>query len=401
MKQSASKWITISEDDQLTEVKKEKLNGFQRLRQWLNEDIENNSSLEENIVLNVKNSDHAVEEDPVKHRWFWVTGFLAVMVFATFLLVPSDRLKAFLPANLFGNAETYLIPEDPVFELIPSETSDAQQAEDQSGQEGFNGQNASNESVVKPQGTAVDVVVEPVYVEVDPAPAPTEEVEQTIELEVAEGTDLEEGDTLQPAAEDDPAIEPQDEIFQTEVVQGQVQEQIDEALSEQQKLIEQLTQELDAFKQESEAQAQQLTGQQDIVLFPAAGDPNTGLQTGQILGQQPGITATPLANLPTLTPPSVGVTNLPLAQPTTTYRLNENRVGKTPAQILAENQAKIAAGQTVTSPVQEAEMQANIAAANAQLDHVQGTPESGPMDLLWIALAFGLFFGFRTLRKRV
>lgn len=428
MKKQTSKWITISEEDSIISSEKvpsaDSKNWLTKIKEWLDGDIELKKSQpdpsrfvkkqnkQNQPVLNVGQV-LAKDAEEVTHKWFWATGFVVIMVLSALLLAPDEfsaQMKRLIPGNLFNDTiKNYdgvdFIPEDfaetSSLQVIPPQPgSQAEQEVQEVVQQEALDQQAQQNQVVDANTNAVDVVVDPVAVQVEPIEA-TDSNEES-QVTTPEASTVEDTADLSPAAPEEGMGE---DLEATEVEPVEEDDAVQEAaLSAQQALIEQLNQELQAFQQQSEQQAQQLSGEQN--LNPAAGDdPNTGLQTTQILGQQPSITATQGGQTTTAPPMPSLTSNLnttpPVAQPTTTYRLNPYKVTLTPQQVLAQNQGKIAANQAASQTLEVNEFhmaQANVATANAQLGQVQATPESGPMDLVWVALALALFVGFRTLR---
>ena len=280
-------------------------------------------------------------------KFFWGAGFVIVIVITAALVAPK-QMANLLQGNLFeqsGITPLNVVPtENPAAETTTTEQPAAEQPAETPTQ-------PADVTVVQPETEAVTVQVEPVATE-QPAPAETTTTGTTTPAVVTE----------QPVAET------------TEVAAGttEVPGAIKDELDANRKLLEELSKQVTEFK-EKDAEKTKII--EDL----------TGIVQDQTTGEN-------LHPAPTETLPPAVTTTTALGQVPTGYKVNAHTVKITPYQALQQNTAQMETGQAgaYAGSVTQQEY-------NAQLARAQGTPESGPKEILLItmALTFAAMLGWK------
>ncbi|MBU0727736.1 hypothetical protein KKA95_03555 [Patescibacteria group bacterium] len=265
------------------------------------------------------------ESTPVKNKLFWGAGFV-VLVLLTVALIAPNQMASILQGNLFDQG---LIPEDGFED--PQASQQTQQVEE-----------VAEEEVVEEEVTAgpeidlaVEAQTEAVTIQIDPVGTTEEQV-------VEQEAQAEEGGTIQ------------------------------EELDANQKLLQELSQQIAEFKEKDEEKTKIIEDLAEIVqedLHAAAAD--TATEATATIGTTTSTTTT------------------------TGYRVNTHTVTMTPHEALAINTAQYASAQATYDGV-------TVADYSAQLSSATGTPDSGPKEILLVAfiLTFVSLLGWR-LRKIV
>ncbi len=301
----------------------------------------------------------ALPVDRVEKKAFWAAGFIAMIVFAVMLVMPS-QMAGLMKAQLF----------DGDFQFVP----DFEDQQEQNG-ELFGGEEAesetevvSEETEVAPTDNVVEAELEPVSIQIDPV-VEEDPLEEAVENEVVEEV-----------PEEDLVSEPVTEEAPVET----------EESTDLEALVKQLSEEVNALKQEG------IDKNEQVAALNEASQNN-----GSLFGS---------ADEFGLENPTIPTFTNTVATPTSTssnaaYRYNTHTITVNPRNVLAQNQ-ELQAG--IQSQIQASDLQANLPNYSQQnynsvLSNVNTQPETGPAESLLFTLLLAsmavLGFGvYRTVR---
>ena len=260
-----------------------------------------------------------------KSKLFWGAGFIVLVIVTVALLAPQ-QMANILQGNLFEQAgfqPLEVIPEEePVEEPVEEPMVEEPVAEPE------------DITVVEAETEAVSIQIEPVAVE-----------------------------------------KPAEELVTEELVEEPITEEpvtIQEELDANRQLLEQLTQQIQEFKEKDEQKTEII---EDLA----------GLVEDQING-----TVHPSAT--TTLPPALTTTTT-IGEMPTGYRINTHTVQITPHQMLQQNTAQLQAQQIAVADITAEDYRAQLAQA-------EGTPDTGPKEalLLTLALVFVALLGWKIAR---
>lgn len=284
-------------------------------------------------------------EEPVRHKFFWGVSFVVVIVAVTALLAPQ-QFANILQGNLFETSDLSAPVIDQgiePLEILPAKTVEEKATETATAAP--TPKTPESQPVVEPETEAVSIQVEPVV--------------------TAEPVQVEPVMTEEKPITEIPAQEPTQET-----------QQVTDA---NQLLLQQLTEQLQTLQSRENGNGQAIEQLTQIVADQLRGSAPETTSTAQPVVQPSGVS------------PAISTTSL-IATPqgtSTGYRPNTHVVSIHPQTVLAQNKAQpqITEG-ALTGTTQPTPYYSQQYAA--QLGRVQGTPESGPEDFLYLALILPL-----------
>jgi len=262
---------------------------------------------------------------PVQNKLFWGMGFVVLVLFSSALLAPK-QFASILQGNLFDSGGFQVVPDDQTA-LVVNPNGDQLPVETVS--------DAPKEIVVpEPTATENNQVVE----------AETDAIAIQIEP-------IKTQETTEPVVN-----EPADTVANETPVDTGIQNELDA----NQKLLQELAQQVQDIKMEADTKDQLIQELMDKATTP--------------VDLKPSATEIPVVNTPVVATTTLG------QQPSAIgYRFNTHVVSETPQMVLARNTAKLASQPTVS--IDESQQQIY----SSQLSNAQGTPESGPKEAVMIA----------------
>lgn len=284
--------------------------------------------------------------DRVEKKAFWAAGFVAMIVFSVMIFAPS-QMAGLMKAQLF-DGDFQFVPD---FEDQQAENGDLFGGEDEVIEE------AEEAEAVVPTDNVVEAELEPVSIQIDPIVEEAEAAEEA--SSEAESSEQPEGE----ATEEDLVSEPVTEQSPVET----------EASTDLEALVKQLSEEVNALKQEGIEKNEQIAAlnaqaQNNGSLFGSAEE--FGLENPTIPDFTNTVT-TPTSN-----------------NSSAVYRYNTHTITVNPRDVLAQNQ-ELQAG--IQSQIQASNLQANLPNYSQQnynpvLSNVNAQPATGPAESLMFTL---------------
>lgn len=259
-----------------------------------------------------KKKKKSADSMPAKNKIFWGAGFVVLVIF-TFALLAPTQMATILQGNLFDQGLT-VVPEG-AFEDPQSSTVQEEVTEEDIVKE------VAEEVEVEPEiDLAVEPVTEAVSIQIDPVATEEKTDEEVVEAEA-------------------------------EVVTEEPEEELDA----NQKLLEELSQQVADLKEKDEEKTKII---EDLATMVEEEELHSSAEV------TPAVTATT----------TIGST-------TTGYKVNTHTVTMTPHEALAINTAQYQSAQATVAA-------GGVTAADysAQLSSADGTPESGPKEAMLLAL---------------